>query len=111
MGAIIQSSDVNHWRELIQAKLDAGGSLTALAQELGYARTSLSLAFRGKYKGSTDKIEKRVIEVLSTVECPYLDKSITTAQCSAFSEREAPTHNPSEMRHWRQCRKCKGAKA
>lgn len=106
MGAIIQSSDVNHWRELIQAKLDAGGSFTALAQELGYARTSLSLAFRGKYKGSTEKIEKRVIEVFSTVECPHLCKSITTPQCSTYREREAPTHNPSEMRHWRKCQSC-----
>jgi lambda repressor-like predicted transcriptional regulator len=106
MGAIIQSSDVNLWRELIQAKLDAGGSLTALAQELGYARTSLSLAFRGKYKGSTEKIEKRVIEVLSTVECPYLNESITLTQCATYKERDAPTQNPTQMRHWRKCQSC-----
>lgn len=111
MGAIIQSSDVNGWRDLIQAKLDQGASLTALAQEIGYARTSLSLAFSGKYKGSTDTLAKRVVEVFSTVQCPHLNESITTSQCAAYREREAPTHNPTQMRHWRKCQSCKGAEA
>jgi hypothetical protein len=55
-----------------------------VADELEYSRTSLSLALRDKYIGSTEKLVTRVFEVLSTVECPYLNESITFIQCAEY---------------------------
>lgn len=99
------------WKQLVYARKEQLGSIQKVADELEYSRTSLSLALRDKYIGSTEKLVTRVFEVLSTVECPYLNESITFIQCAEYRERDAPTQNPTQMRHWRKCQSCKGAKA
>lgn len=100
------ASENEKWKQLVYARKKQLGSIQKVADELGYARTSLSLALRDKYIGSTEKLEKRVFEVLSTVECPYLNESITLTQCVTYKERDAPTQNPTQMRHWRKCQNC-----
>ncbi|MBK0062412.1 MULTISPECIES: LysR family transcriptional regulator [unclassified Acinetobacter] len=100
------SSDLPDWKQLVHARIEQLGSIQAVAEELSYSRTSLSLALRGKYVGKTDKLEQRVFEVLGQIQCPFLNQPISTAQCRAYSEREAPTQNPAEMRHWRVCHGC-----
>ncbi|AZN69282.1 LysR family transcriptional regulator [Acinetobacter haemolyticus] len=99
-------SEHEEWKELVYSRIDELGSIQKVADELGYARTSVSLALRDKYVGSTEKLVKRVYEVLSQVQCPYLNQAITFAKCKGYEEREAPTQNPSEMRHWRACKSC-----
>lgn len=94
------------WRALVQAELDKGRSITAIANDLGYARTSLSLVLAGKYIGSPKRICKKIVEVFGQVDCPYLEQVIRPEQCVGLSERDAPTHNPSEMKHWRACQRC-----
>lgn len=94
------------WVVLVEQRIEQLGSIQKVADELGYARSSLSLAIRGKYVGSTERLEETVLKVLGSVHCPILDKSLEADECVQFREREAPTQNPAEMRFWRACQKC-----
>lgn len=94
------------WIVLVEQRIQQLGSIQKVADELGYARPSLSLALRGKYIGNTDRLEKTVIRVLGAVHCPHLEQELSPEACIQFREREAPTQNPAEMRHWRVCQQC-----
>ncbi|OTG87675.1 LysR family transcriptional regulator [Acinetobacter sp. ANC 4558] len=94
------------WISLVESRIEQLGSIQKVADELGYARTSLSLALRGKYIGSTERLERTVMKVLGSVTCPHLEKQISPDECISFRERNAPTQNPAEMRHWRACQQC-----
>lgn len=94
------------WMVLVEQRIEQLGSIQKVADELGYARPSLSLALRGKYVGNTDRLEKTVMRVLGSVHCPHLEQELSPEKCVSFREREAPTQNPAEMRHWRACQKC-----
>lgn len=106
MSQILKPLVCKEWQKLVYDRIEQLGSIQAVADEIGYARSSLSLALRNKYKGSTAKLEEKVFSVLSQVQCPFLGESISFAQCKAYCKREAPTHNPAEMRHWRVCQGC-----
>ncbi|ENX20163.1 hypothetical protein F892_03086 [Acinetobacter vivianii] len=94
------------WKQLVNERITELKSIQKVADEIGYARPSLSLALRDKYIGSTEKLEKKVLQVLGQVNCPFLEKSISPTECRVFETRDAPTQNPSEMRHWRACQGC-----
>ena len=52
------SSELPKWKNLVHARIAELGSIQKVADELGYARSSLSLALRDKYVGSTEQLEK-----------------------------------------------------
>jgi DNA-binding transcriptional regulator YdaS (Cro superfamily) len=101
-----QTSAKPLWILLVEQRIEQLGSIQKVADELGYARPSLSLALSGKYKGSTDRLETTVIKMLGSVSCPHLNRELTPDECISFRDRNAPTQNPAEMRHWRACQKC-----
>lgn len=94
------------WIQLVEQRVEQLGSIQAVADEIGYARASLSLAIRGKYVGSTERLEGIVIKVLGSLICPHLERELSPDECISFKEREAPTQNPAAMRHWRACQQC-----
>ncbi|MFH7805474.1 hypothetical protein [Acinetobacter sp. BSP-53] len=55
------------WIVLVEQRIEQLGSIQKVAEELGYARPSLSLALRGKYVGNTDRLEQTVMKVLASV--------------------------------------------
>lgn len=97
---------VNNWKELVEQRVAELGSLQKVADEIGYARCSLSLALRDKYVGKTDRLIEAVLTKLNKVQCPHLNKSLLNSECKQYKERNAPTQNPIEMRHWRACQSC-----
>lgn len=99
--------EYEEWKQLVYARIEEVGSIKKVAEELGYARPSLSLALRDKYVGDTAAIEQKVLETFGHFECPFLKTKISRRQCRAYQERDAPTQNPVEMRHWRVCQNCK----
>lgn len=103
---INSSDEIPIWKQLVHQEIETLGSIQKVADAIGYARSSLSLALRDKYIGSTDQLEKTVIRVLGNVLCPYLDKKITPQECRNNTNREAPTQNPADMRFWRSCQVC-----
>lgn len=100
------SAATDDWIALVQQRIEQLGSLQKVADELGYARPSLSLAIRGKYVGNTDKISQAVIKKYANVNCPYLKRQLTYDECQSYRDAEAPIQNPASMRHWRVCQNC-----
>lgn len=94
------------WKILVYKRLEEVKSLQKVADEIGYARCSLSMALNDKYVGSTKRLEQAVFDKLSKVQCPHLCKELSTTECQQYSQRSAPTQNPLEMRHWRACQNC-----
>lgn len=98
---------VDNWREAVfeEAK-QKGNSLAKIAQKIGYARVSLSLAINDKYVGKTDKIRDAYIEYRKQVLCPYVGETVSRQYCIDHANGDAPTHHPAKLRHWQACQKC-----
>ena len=94
-----------NWLEMLKREVESR-SKQAVAEELEVSRTTVSLAVRDKYPASTDALEKKVLERYSVVQCPFLDKEITTKECGKYHNAKAPTSSPRAMRHWRACQSC-----
>ncbi|WP_257311187.1 hypothetical protein [Geothrix fuzhouensis] len=100
------------WRDLLESKIKDKGQ-AAVARELGYSATTLSLVRRDKYPGGTERIEARVLSLYGEVACPFLGAPIPAEQCRRISHSPVPTSNPKTLRHWSACQSCphfKGAK-
>ena len=93
------------WFVTLQAEV-ANSSRQAVADKLGYSRTTISLVMSGKYPGKTDEVASRVAERLGGFACPYDGQTITPEQCRKSAKEAAPTHNPSKMAKWSACQNC-----
>ena len=92
---------------LVKGAIARHGSIKAVAAEIGYSRTALSLALAGKYRGALTALEEQIVARLSTaVLCPHLDRTITPDECRDYRERPLQTANPKAVRHWQACRFC-----
>jgi len=99
------------WLDLLKTEV-AKSNITQVANTIGYARTSVSLALNGKYVGSTDKLAAAVIEAFSDrFQCPHLKQAITKDDCLSFHTRSIPQSNASALRHWRACQSCQHSHA
>jgi hypothetical protein len=100
------------WMQLLRAEA-ARTTIAAVAVQIGYSRTTISLVMSGKYPGKSERIAAAVLAVLEpviTVNCPYLGVAIAPQECHQHAGQRAPTHNPSKMHHWRACRQCPNRK-
>ena len=93
------------WLDLLKERVAASGA-GKVADELEVSRTTVSLVLNGKYPASTEKFATRVIARYSTIDCPFLDREISGAECREFHTREVPTSSGFAMRHWRTCQGC-----
>ena len=93
------------WLSILRTQT-AQRSNAAVARELNYSATTISLALHGKYAGSTAKLARAVLTRYTRVDCPHLETSIPRHRCVAIAGSRAPTHNPLKMQHWRACRRC-----
>lgn len=98
---------VDNWcQAVIEEAKQEGNSLSKIAQKIGYARPSLSLAINGNYVGSTDKIRDAYIEYRKQVLCPYVNDTVSRSYCIEHTNGDAPTHHPAKLRHWQACQRC-----
>ncbi|PHR19271.1 MAG: LacI family transcriptional regulator [Hoeflea sp.] len=94
------------WLELLRAEV-AKANVTQVADAIGYARTSVSLALNGKYCGSTDNLAAAVLRTYSDrVACPFLGSPLTRTDCEDYRRQAIPQSNAQALRHWRACRSC-----
>lgn len=98
-------SEQADWMSLLQ-QATAEASTRSVAEKLGYSPTAVSLVLSGKYKGKTDRIAARVLEVYAVTHCPHRAAEITLEICKQTAFGKAPTHNPGKMAQWRACQKC-----
>lgn len=81
-------------------------SYAEIARRIGYARPSLSLALSGNYTGDTKTIGEVYVQYRKQVLCPYIAETVRRQYCRDHALCNAPTHNPSSLRHWRACQGC-----
>jgi hypothetical protein len=94
------------WLDMLGARVEQLGSIQAVATELGYSRSSISLALSGKYPAKVTKLQAAVITAYTRCECPYLAATITSAECRRYRTRPVPQSNSSDLRHWNVCQSC-----
>lgn len=94
-----------HWFTLLQQRV-AQSSTRAVADELQYSTTSISLILNGKYQGKPDRVAQKVLQQYAKVHCPFSGQTIALHQCQSTAHGKAPTHNPMKMQQWRACQSC-----
>lgn len=94
-----------NWMEILKANIAAEGQ-NKTALKLGYSPTTISLVMSGRYLGKTDKVAERVIKILATVHCPYLNQQLDMQVCTDTAQGQIPSQNPIKMDHWRACQNC-----
>lgn len=93
------------WFDLLKTHI-AQKSMNAVARELAYSKTTLSLIMNGKYTGKTDRVRDKVLATYAQVRCPHQNQVIVMSECVALATAAAPTHNPLKMQQWRACQRC-----
>lgn len=89
-----------HWLTLLRAEVDRT-SKAATGRRLGYARTTISLAYHGRYPGSTDRLEAKVLAVLADeVTCPATGEPMSREEFERILASPMPTSNPKALRRW-----------
>lgn len=82
-------------------------TIVAVAERIGYSRTSVSHLLHGRYPGNPHKIAAKIIEVFADqIVCPHLDREITPQHCVDLREAPMPTSNAKQLRHWTACQNC-----
>jgi hypothetical protein len=99
-------AEVGPWRELLRARVDELGSIQAVADELTYSRTSISLALAGRYPAKETRLEAAVVTAYGRCACPYLAQEITVIECRRHRTRAMPQSDPALLRHWAACQGC-----
>jgi hypothetical protein len=85
---------------------DKSASFAVIAEKIGFSKAAVVLWFNGKYPAKADAIEVKVIAHYDTVDCPYLQQTISLITCGEFNRKDIPTSSPSALAHWRACKGC-----
>lgn len=94
------------WHDILKREV-AASTVTAVAEKIGYKRTSLSLALHGNYPGDTKHIAAAIVETFSQeITCPHLKREIAPAECREMRDAPMPQSDPKKFRHWTVCRSC-----
>lgn len=94
------------WHEILNDEIKHR-TIKSVADDLGYARSSISLLFHGRYPGSNRKIVAKIYEIFSReIDCPYLQCSIVPSRCKTLRLASMPTSEPHKLKHWTACQSC-----
>lgn len=94
------------WLDLLRTRVEELGSIAAVAAEVGYSRSAVSLALSGNYPAKVTKLAAAVIAAYTRCVCPYLKREITAAECRRHRTRPMPQSVPDELRFWSTCQRC-----
>ena len=82
-------------------------NITQTAERLDVSRTAVSLLLSGKYTADPTAMHRRILDVLGSVACPYLEADISHAACRRWHSRQRPpAQTATDVRHWRACQRC-----
>lgn len=86
-------------------------SKTAVAQKLGFNRSSISQVINGcgpygDGRASTANIEMAYRRQYEQLTCPHTQMQVGIVHCRETALRNAPTHNPLQMQQWQACQQC-----
>lgn len=85
---------------------DPSASFAVIATKIGISKAAVVLWFNGKYPAKGTAIEAKIVAHYDTVDCPYLQQTISLVSCGEFNRKDIPTSSPSALSHWRACKTC-----
>ncbi|MBI1386653.1 MAG: LacI family transcriptional regulator [Rhizobiales bacterium] len=91
---------------MVRAELAQRGTQAAVARRIGINGSTLSMLLAGKYPADVAKVERRIEHALGNVDCPYLRRPLSVADCQGQRDRRLPTSNPHAIAHWTACQTC-----
>lgn len=94
-----------NWLEMLRAQVAAKG-LRQVCREIKYSKATVSLVLNDKYPSPTGRIEARVIERYTRVNCPFLRQELTGDECASYRSKASPTSDPRAIQHWAACQSC-----
>lgn len=93
--------------QILRREIQKAGSVGAVAKKLGYARSSISLYYNGRYTADVEQIEKKIIGVYTNkILCPYTDKIIDKSECDEVERQSLNTTNPVLFKLQQFCKSC-----
>lgn len=112
MKQTVIKANISNWGEqppefikLLANAVEEAGSISAVAQRMGYGRTAISRVLSNKYDGGTVKIEARVLDIYATTQCPVIGE-ITAAECQKHRNAKFTPSNPQRIALYRACQTC-----
>jgi hypothetical protein len=103
MTAFVDTAE-RDWMQLLRDAVDRLGSITAVADRIGYSRTALSLVLSGKYGDrDTTALARAVLTRLDVVQCPVFGE-IAGDDCRSHQAAPFSAANPQRIQLYRACR-------
>ena len=95
------------WRAQLEAAVAREPrGIAGMAERMCISRTYISLVLSGKISPVSPRFIARVRACVDTVECPHLQRTLSSPQCSAYAARPYVVITAAEVPHWRACQKC-----
>jgi hypothetical protein len=91
------------WMVLLRGAVERAPSMQAVAEQIGYSRTTVSLVLAGKYGKSTEAIALAVMTLLDQVICPVLG-DLPGPDCLRNQNAPFSAANPQRVALYRACR-------
>jgi hypothetical protein len=81
-------------------------SKQAVANEIGYTRTSVSLYLGGKYPASPEKLEEAILARYDRYPCPHTGEEISGPDCHRRASAPRPFGGRAKEANWLACQSC-----
>lgn len=83
-------------------------SKAAVAAEIGYSRTAVSLYMGGTYDANPEKLEAAIRASYDRYTCPHTRQEISGPECQHRLNSPKPFGGRAKRAHWDACQKCQG---
>lgn len=80
-----------------------------VAEMMGISRAYVSrvlMTTPNRIKTPSPKFVQRIYDAFGQVDCPYLNRPLTPAQCKTYHERKYIVIDAATVGHWRACQHC-----
>ena len=94
-----------HTFDLARAAV-AAESMTAVAAEIGYSRTAISLYLSGKYGAGVEKLEAAIRARYDIYPCPHTGQEISGPDCARRASAPRPFGGRAKEANWLACQSC-----
>ena len=94
-----------HAFDLCRAAVDAN-SVTAVALEVGYSRTAVSLYLSGKYGAGVEALESAILGRYDIYPCTYNGLEVSGPSCQRRATAPRPFGGRAKEAHWLACQSC-----
>lgn len=94
-----------HTLALAQAAVNAT-SRAAVAGEIGFSRTAVSLYLSGKYPADPREVEAAIRARYDRYPCPHTGQEISGPECQKRGSSPRPFGGRAKQAHWDACQAC-----